>query len=720
MCGVALWWTGVSAGAHPATGEASAPVEVQSQRAGGQGGAVSWTVLAFAPASLLLAVTNTVTTDVAAVPLLWIIPLGLYLLTFVMTFGRQRWVPHWLAVRLQPFFLLPVAMLMYWGLHGQVLWLMLPLHWGGFFVTALVCHGELAARRPAAERLTAFYLWVSIGGLLGGVLVALIAPALFDSVAEYPIMLALASFLRPLLRPSTDPTRARMRDVGFPTVLFVGLFALAWTFSRAGGLFLPGVAIVSVAAGVFCYSFIARPVRLGLGVTAILLAGTAAHDPLTATLHQERSFFGVYRVSRHTEQNYHFLLHGTTLHGAQGQSNEMRRVLESFGNGDADAGLLELFSRMEATLPGVDGILSADLARGSGSPRLAPANEDGVQISDAEFQEALRRVRTPAALQRERERERTERLGLDNDRAALRARIDTIATLEDRARTLRERQAREAALAAQYLPRHWSLAERREAELASNQLQQDMLARCLCGLAYVHDGETTMRRNSSETNERCKTAIQKQLRDRNQRLSGDLRTMRTAFTQAGGRPGEVIDQGERVAGLETQIAYERRALERELAALRRSAEPPPDGDRSASPFANLMNRTAQPSGSADTVPESTAPPDISPVNPLPRRRPLPFETEPTTRSSTTPPSTSGSTTPTIGLGLTDPDLELFMRRGASDALLRRLDQAVRRARADGVNGTTIAAAIARARGASTLTPAVVGSIEQELVAAAPR
>ena len=186
----------------------------------------------------------------------------------------------------------------------------------------------------------------------------------------------------------------------------------------------------------------------------------------------------------------------------RGQPNEMRRVLERFGGGDADAGLLELFSRMESTLPGAEGIFGADLARASGSPRLAPTNEGGGRISDTDFQEALRRVRAPAALQRERERERTERLGLGNDRAALRARIDTIATLEDQARTLQERQAREAELAVQYLPRHWRLAERLEAELASNQLQRDMLARCLCGLAYIRDGERTARRNSSETNER--------------------------------------------------------------------------------------------------------------------------------------------------------------------------------------------------------------------------
>src|SRR5262249_52934078 len=153
---------------------------------------------------LLVAVTAHISTDVAAVPLLWVLPLALYLLTFVNVFARRPPIPHWLVVAIQPAFIIALVALLIFdqistGIDDVDAWLFDPLrtivglialHVAVFFVSALMCHGELARTRPAAKYLTAFYLWMSAGGVIGGIAAGLIAPHVFSWVAEYPILLA--------------------------------------------------------------------------------------------------------------------------------------------------------------------------------------------------------------------------------------------------------------------------------------------------------------------------------------------------------------------------------------------------------------------------------------------------------------------------------------------------------------------------------------------------
>ena len=134
-----------------------------------------WAALAFVPSSLLLGVTSYISTDIAAIPFIWAVPLFLYLLTFVLVFARRPPVSHALMVRLQPWLVLPIFIGWYWGIAGAPRGLLL-LHLLTFFVTAMVCHGELARRRPPAAGLTEFYLWMSLGGALGGVMNALLGP----------------------------------------------------------------------------------------------------------------------------------------------------------------------------------------------------------------------------------------------------------------------------------------------------------------------------------------------------------------------------------------------------------------------------------------------------------------------------------------------------------------------------------------------------------------
>ena len=169
--------------------------------------ALSWASLAAVPAGLLVAVTAHISTDVAAVPLLWVLPLALYLLTFVIVFQSKPIIPHWLAVKLQPFFIL-LLLVQFVDPVGTITWAV-AIHIGVFFVFALVCHGELAQRRPPPHYLTAFYLWMSAGGMIGGIAAGLVAPYVFNWVAEYPILIVLAVLCRPgLALPKTVRARA--------------------------------------------------------------------------------------------------------------------------------------------------------------------------------------------------------------------------------------------------------------------------------------------------------------------------------------------------------------------------------------------------------------------------------------------------------------------------------------------------------------------------------
>ena len=132
-----------------------------------------WAALAFVPSSLLLGVTTYLTTDVAAIPLLWVLPLVLYLLSFVVVFSRMGTLVHGTMVVLLP---VMVVLLLVPALANLDLTVvaMLALHLGAFFVAAMVCHGELALTRPPARFLTEYFLWISAGGVLGGAFNALV------------------------------------------------------------------------------------------------------------------------------------------------------------------------------------------------------------------------------------------------------------------------------------------------------------------------------------------------------------------------------------------------------------------------------------------------------------------------------------------------------------------------------------------------------------------
>lgn len=310
------------------TAQSAKPAQMAPVRGHGDAAAPSgwrvrlqWIAFALVPSSLMLGVTTHISTDVAAVPLLWILPLTLYLLSFVVVFSRRPVLKHeWMIAALPYLAILVVLNLL--GIGKDWLY-SLGLHLTAFFVCAMVCHGELVRRRPAAASLTEFYLFMSVGGMLGGVFNALLAPLLFSAVIEYPIALIAACMLRP--QAAADGRRWR-NDLVLPALLLavLALPSLLPGFrmpdiGKAGNFaFLVGISLI-------VFSFKERSVRFGLGLAAAMLGITALtqHDEILA---HERSFFGVHRVQTYADGRINLLLHGTTIHGAQYTDPATRRT----------------------------------------------------------------------------------------------------------------------------------------------------------------------------------------------------------------------------------------------------------------------------------------------------------------------------------------------------------------------------------------------------------
>jgi hypothetical protein len=280
---------------------------------------VRWILLAFVPSSFFLALTTYVTTDVAAVPLLWIVPLVLYLLSFTIVFGRRTF-PWTKLLPWQAVGLIALAVVDFWGASGSAPWL-LPLHLIVFFLTALVCHGELAATRPPASRLTEFYLCVAIGGVVGGIFNALVAPAVFDSVLEYPLTLLIACAVRP--RPAESSPRHPAWDLALIACASAVLVAVRVDIGDRPAV---GVALIASAlVAVICLRMSRDSARFTLAIGGVVIAGVVARTSLSGILLKERNFFGVREVRTDARKQMHLLMHGTTKHGAQSTDPARRR-----------------------------------------------------------------------------------------------------------------------------------------------------------------------------------------------------------------------------------------------------------------------------------------------------------------------------------------------------------------------------------------------------------
>jgi hypothetical protein len=281
-----------------------------------------WIFLAAVPSGLLIAVTAHISADVAAAPLLWVLPLSLYLLTWVLVFQSRPLLPHRWMLLAQPVAIAGVVILLAFGGEQN-----LPLTLGGhlvcFFVIAMACHGELARTRPPAKYLTGFYVALSFGGMVGGLFAGLIAPYAFSWVAEYPILLALAA----LCRPPGDERLPRWSRWYWPflAALAVALIGLSYSTGTASSWLQDhrvwAAGSVGVLAGLLALALNASRWKIFVTVVVALIAIRVypADEGRVVTV---RSFFGVHKIVITPHGQYHVLMHGTTIHGAQKFEND--------------------------------------------------------------------------------------------------------------------------------------------------------------------------------------------------------------------------------------------------------------------------------------------------------------------------------------------------------------------------------------------------------------
>ncbi|MEZ0226865.1 MAG: spermidine synthase [Alphaproteobacteria bacterium] len=301
---------------------------------------IRWVVLAFVPSSLMMGLTTYTSTEIVSMPLLWVIPLGLYLLTFVVAFSDRKIISLDWLVRAQPvavtlailpvFIISPAAVSRFqvFGFHAVV-----------FTLVALMCHMLLARSRPAStdRDLTLFYLLLALGGALGGVFNAFIAPVILKSTTEYPAILIASCLLSPAFR---------FRRLDILLVVVVGAFFAAGLVVKAFFVFF-AIIVGAGAALVIATSLLVggpRAAIIGCGLITI----SALQSISAKSVYEGRNFYGVLKVYEQEaalktgREKIRFLSNGTTLHGKQ--SLAPGRELETTSYYTKDGPLGDIFT----------------------------------------------------------------------------------------------------------------------------------------------------------------------------------------------------------------------------------------------------------------------------------------------------------------------------------------------------------------------------------------
>jgi len=314
-----VWSRRLDRTAEPARLAASPPMTLREK--------VILVLLAAAPSSLMLGVTSHLSTDVASAPFLWVVPLALYLLTFVIAFQNRPWIPLKATLPIQA--AIGAVCVLTVAFRSANWSIAFAIHLIAFFFAALMCHQLLAARRPAPDRLTEFYLLMSLGGVVGGAFTALIAPVIFNMVWEYPLVLVLVGLARPWGRGPLNATQTGVLVAALVVAVSPVLLAL-WlnsndgaraAFYAASPMQMGQLAMIILLPVAIC-AFLVRD--RALAFTAILLAITLSSQWIARGYdwsYSGRSFFGVMRVANSPDPrlggDVHVMMHGTTLHGAQ-------------------------------------------------------------------------------------------------------------------------------------------------------------------------------------------------------------------------------------------------------------------------------------------------------------------------------------------------------------------------------------------------------------------
>ena len=309
-----------------------------------------WILLAFIPSSLLFGVTTYITTEIAPTPLLWTIPLALYLVTFVMAFTRKTFVSTRLASSVLGGLALLLALVLAARATEPTSAIVL-LHLAFFFVAAILCHQQLASDRPAATRLPEFYLCVAAGGMFGGLFNTLIAPTVFNTIAEYPLVVVLACLIRLRDDGREDSSSDRLFDFILPACIGLVTVALVFLIARFEVSEIAGIAIVfGIPLVIVNHRFRQRPIRFALAIGAVLAGSIVYAETHNPTLHVERNFFGSLSVSVDAVSATRILYHGNTVHGRQFINTNFRCEPLSYFHREGPLGqIFEAFNANQAS-----------------------------------------------------------------------------------------------------------------------------------------------------------------------------------------------------------------------------------------------------------------------------------------------------------------------------------------------------------------------------------
>jgi SAM-dependent methyltransferase len=274
-----------------------------------------WVLAAFVPSALMLAVTNHIASDLASVPFLWTIPLAIYLLTFIVAFARRWHASSARVSRVIPFVLLAMFPLVAAGVAAPagLNWIVIGGHLILLYCGALLCHTSLAESRPDAQHLTEFYFWIALGGVLGGVFTATLAPLMFNTVFEYPLLVALLPFFRSVKREKDSNA--------IPIIFGLAMFATWRIFHVTGAdTKTEALALAHTALIFLCFKFKNHYRRFGFSFAILILAYAWILPPYIERadrIYTTRNFFGVKKVLEDRNTHLRKLLHGDTIHGIE-------------------------------------------------------------------------------------------------------------------------------------------------------------------------------------------------------------------------------------------------------------------------------------------------------------------------------------------------------------------------------------------------------------------
>jgi SAM-dependent methyltransferase len=277
-----------------------------------------WIAAAFVPSGLMLAVTNHIAANVGSVPFLWLMPLALYLLTFVFAFARRFRLTSTRVSRLLP----AVLLLMFPFVAAGVVappglnWILIGAHLALLYCGALLCHTRLAESRPNAQQLTEFYFWIAFGGVLGGMFTAILAPAVFSSVLEYPFLVAMLAFFR-----KSEQRDEPVRAIGIAVLFALGI-GVTWLVFRLTHLNadINALAFAHTALFFIAYKFKNHVLRFAFSFVPLMVAYTLivpGYIEGANRTYVSRNFFGVKKVLDEPVTRLRRLLHGDTVHGIE-------------------------------------------------------------------------------------------------------------------------------------------------------------------------------------------------------------------------------------------------------------------------------------------------------------------------------------------------------------------------------------------------------------------